>query len=285
VGAVWIHVLNLSHDLDAEVRAAAAKALGTVQHEDVTARLIQLMTDPDPAVVIAAGASLENTLAGEPPQVVLDLCAAERLEVRLAAVRVLAAVRGEKAAEAMTRLIDDANWQVRRAAIRGLTSVGGEVGTKATWALMGAGEHGGRSRLDRLEALQALARTQSRPDLDRIERLGRTEEDPVLRLAAARTLLAWGDLRSITLLVELTEYATDDAMYQRTATRVRALAEETLRCALATRTDAEPVGAPPPEDTRLVRTRTWRQKLPEMLRQLAGKGVDYSPSDLNETIW
>lgn len=285
VGTVWIHVLNLSHDPDPQVRAAAATALGTVQHETVSARLVQLLSDPDAVIVSAAGFALANTLAGDVPDAILALAVSERLEVRLAVVRILAAVRGDGAAEALIAMMDDANWQVRRAAIRGLTGMGGEIGTKVTWALHGVAEHDGRSQLDRVEAVQALSRTRKRPDIDRLERMGRKESDPVLRLAIARTMLAWGDIRCIESLVELTEFATDDPAEQRLGTRVRAIADDTLRQALATRSTADAGGTPAGSKIPLVRTRTWREKLPEMVGQLTGKGVDYSPSDLNDSIW
>lgn len=279
VGSIWIHVVTVSKDPEPCVRAAAATALGTVQHADVTARLVEMLVDPDTEVVAAAGASLERSLAGAPPKALLDACRSEREEVRIAAAKALASLRGPESVAALAPMTDDANWQVRRAALRGLTGVDGPAADAAAWTLLAVAEHPRRTRTDRLAAVQALAKTRKKPDLERLARAAQASADPVLRLGFARTLLAWKDLRSLDLLVDLADLTTEDPMERKSIARIRSLAVQTLEDATTSKGDRAAT------DARVVRTRSWREKLPEIRALLSKQGVDYAPQDLDDSVW
>ncbi len=270
-GAAWMYVLKLAEDPDASVRAAVAAALGLIPRPEARERLLAMLGDADREVVLAAGTGLARCLQGAPPDTVVLCCNSERVEVRLAAARVLAALRSPEGAKHLVLLVDDPSWEVRREAIAALASItAGDAPATCVWALERVAAHAARSRTDRLEAIQALGRTVRAPDAELVHRLATADPDPVIRLAAARTLLARADLRGLAILVDLTELGRAAAEDPDDVAFVRGTADRTLQEVA--------------DDTAVLTGRaTWRQRLPEVLGRLAGVGLDYSPDRLAET--
>jgi len=110
-------LLNDTH----RVRAAAAKALGQMDHPEATALLIEALSDPDAWVRYFATRSLSEQGAVE---AVNDIASLARTDpaghVRINAVKVLGRMDGPDAAELVMSLVQDTNEDLAEAALSAL---------------------------------------------------------------------------------------------------------------------------------------------------------------------
>jgi hypothetical protein len=126
-----------------------------------------------------------------------------------------------------------------------------------------------RPRTDRFEALQALAHTFAEPAADAIAAIASGDEDPVLRLAAARTLLARRDARGGAVLVDLLGVKMGPQCDDEDRQFVQTTAGDTLR---------EITGAKYPNSD----VAAWRKMLPGLEKKVAAEGFEYAPAYLLE---
>lgn len=147
-------LVDILRDPDAQLRAAAAAALGKVEDPRSTAALVELMRDPD------------------------DL-------VRWAAVQGLRASGDESAVEALIDALNDEDPHFREQAIEALGRIGGE---RAGAGLCSVVLYDGDSRLRRL-AVDKLT-DPSEPAVEAVQRSLR-DEDPMVRSAASSRLSLW----------------------------------------------------------------------------------------------
>ena len=116
----------------------------------------------------------------------------------------LAASRGPQCLDPVLALLDDPIDDVRHQAIRSLPRFTGEQAAAACAKLVSIASSDRRPATDRFEALQALSRTSAQPSADVVHQIAKSGGDPIVRLAAARTLLGLGDSRACAILAELT---------------------------------------------------------------------------------
>jgi HEAT repeat protein len=264
-------LLAAAEDRDERVRKAAVVALGRVATPESRAVLLRSLADADGDVVRAAGGSLAHTLKEMPPELVAA-ASSERAIVRIASSQALAALGAKESLSALRKLSADPVDEVRREAIRGLGTLGEPHAAAAKGELERIAASGARSRTDRFEAIQSLAEGPLTPDAEILVRVTRDDEDPLLRVAAARTLVGRGDVRGIPVLVALVEPATQDGQPvgddEARALAVSA-ASETLRAvAGAVPQSGEPTA--------------WTSALPQLQAIVARPGFEYVPSRLAE---
>jgi len=271
----WHGLLSLATDDDARVRAAVAQAMGAVSDPQARATLEQLFCDRDDDVVDAAAAALGGKITDAPPEVVLDAAKSERARVRCAAARVLGDARTPECLAPLARLVDDPTWTVRAQAIRGLAAFVGPSAATACAKLQTVADDSNLPRTERFEALQALARTETTPDRDVLLSVATTDADPALRLAAARTLLAWADPRSCGALAALLETDLGAHCDDEDRQFVRATALATLQDAAGPKLKER---APQTSDD----AAGWRKLLPELEERVRAPDFEFAPAHLAE---
>ncbi len=225
----WPSVLPLTRDEDVAVRIAAAQALASVGRDDVRAALAKLLADGSDDVVEAAAAALARTARDVPPPEAVAALRSDRPRVRAAAAHVLAASHGPTCFDPIVSLLDDSTDEVRRQAIQSLPRFTGAEAKAACETLVAIASSARRPATDRFEALQALARTTGKPSADAVHRIATSAEEPLVRLAAARTLLGLSDPRACAILVDLAGTQAGPACHYQVAEFVRSHASETLR--------------------------------------------------------
>src|SRR5207247_1353028 len=109
---------------------------------------------------------------------------------RRAAATALAVSRRDDDVEPMLRLAHDSDGSVRRAALRGLAGFLGKSGIEVRARLEAVACDPSATRGERLEAIQSLAGGPAVVGQHPLDEVAQSDPDPVLRLAAARTVLA-----------------------------------------------------------------------------------------------
>lgn len=225
----WPVVLPLTRDEDASVRMAAAQALASVNRDEVRDALVRLLSDGSDDVVETAAEALARSARDVPPQDALAAVRSERPRVRTAAAHVLAASHAPRCLEPIVALLDDPVDEVRQQAIRSLPNFTGTEAKAVCAKLVAIASSDRRATIDRFEALQALSRTETPPSADSVHGIAQTAADPLVRLAAARTLLGLGDSRACAILVDLTATKAGPACHYQVADFVSKHAAATLR--------------------------------------------------------
>ena len=225
----WPSVMPLARDEDESVRIAAAQALASVPRDEARAMLLKLLADRSDGVVEAAAVAVARSARDVPPQEALAAIRSDRARVRAAAVHILAASHGPKCLDPIVSLLDDPADEVRRQAIQSLPRFTGGEAKAACDQLVAVASSARRPATDRFEALQALARTAVGPSADAIHRVATSAAEPIVRLAAARTLLGLGDSRACAILAELAGTKASPACHYQVAEFVSANASAALR--------------------------------------------------------
>jgi len=230
--ARWKTVAELTADPAASVRCAVAMMLGGVRDAVAVDALVGMLFDEDDDVVEAAGVGLGLSLGRELPVRFLDACEHERAAVRLAAANTLRVARGRAAAPILTGFLQDPDWRIRRVAVQGLGRLRGSAAPDAARALQSLAGQVGMPRTDRFEAIQALAAMPELRDTAGLLRIAEKDEDPVLRLVAARAALAHGDVAAVPVLLALLHVEQGEYCDEEDQEFVCATADATLRDAL-----------------------------------------------------
>jgi len=270
VGAAGAEVARLANDADAEVRAQAVTALGWVQGPAARATLLAALDDGSDEVVCNAGVSLARTVGSGPlPPELLRAAKSSRGRKRWAAAQVFASRRDAVAVQQLKPLTSDPAWDVRAVAIRGLGRVRRSAAGEAKDVLVSIAVDASRPRTDRFEAIQSLRNSARMADSDQLVRVARSDPDPVLRLVAARTVLASGDPRGLPPLVELLRTQVGEIADEEDTDFVRETAESTLRHVTEVTVAVSDYAH-------------WRQALPEILVRMQPNSFSYSPRRLEE---
>jgi HEAT repeat protein len=263
----WPSVLPLARDEDASVRAAAAQALASVARDEVREALLRLLSDSSDDVVEAAAEALARGAREVSPQETLAALHSDRPRVRTAAAHVLAAANGPQGLDPVLALVDDPVDEVRRQAIRSLPRFTGAQAGAVCGKLLAIATSDRRPSTDRFEALQALSRTASQPSADAVHRIAVSGSDPLVRLAAARTLLGLSDSRACAILADLTGTQAGPACHYKIAEFVARHADAALRAvdAVTPRAD-DPAG--------------WRPLVTSLEVAVRRDGFSYRPESL-----
>lgn len=153
-------------DEDAEVRRAAAEALGQIGEPMAIAALVQALDDQDGGVQEAALEALGNFERGVPAAPIRRMLGAENGDVRQQAVQMLGEMRDRESASAIARLVGDRDADVRQSAIQALS----ELGDPGSAAAVAAGLQDGdpEVRQAAIEAMRQLGGTINDASLTRL---------------------------------------------------------------------------------------------------------------------
>lgn len=221
--------LDLRDSKDWRVREAVALALRADTLPN-PGDIMPLLADGEPRVREAA----ERTLTGmldrmdqrSVEQVVNAALDADDPLVQETALRVCSRVDRPWAVKAAMRGLDDPKASVRAEAIRVLTRKGDSRARGALIELMREGD----GRRERVRAANALGSLERSPEM--IEQLAETARgsDPIVSLAASRSLAAQGDSRAIDALLRLRKVrkSADLDVDDEDAMLLRSLSEEIL---------------------------------------------------------
>lgn len=144
-------------DEDAEVRQAAAHALGRIENPMAIPALVDALGDPDREVQEAALDALSNFDRGIPAAPVRRMLAAEDPEMRQRAIHILAEIKDRESAPAIARLVGDPDAEVRQQAIWALNELGDPGSAPA--AAAGLNDRDPEVRQAALWAMQELGGT------------------------------------------------------------------------------------------------------------------------------
>jgi HEAT repeat protein len=269
----WRGLLPRATDEDARVRAAVARALGSVADPTAQAALLKLFADDVDDVVDAAADGLGAKVGGAAPDELLAGAKSARPRVRRATARALAEAHTPECLTPLARLVDDPAWTVQVEAIRGLSRFVGPSAAAACAKLASVAVDSALPRSQRFEALQALAYTETAPVLDALFAVATKDADPALKLAAARTLLARADPRSCAALTSLLETEIGPRCDDEDKQFVRATALATLQDAAgpAAKDLAKPTSA-----------EAWRKILPSIEARVRETDFEYVAAYLPE---
>lgn len=144
-------------DEDAEVRQAAAYALGRIENPMAIPALVDALGDADRAVQSAALDALSSFDRGIPAAPIRRMLTADDPEMRQRAIDILADLRDRESLPAIARLVGDADAEVRQQAIWAL----GEMGDPGSASAVAAGlaDQDSEVRQAALYAMQELGGT------------------------------------------------------------------------------------------------------------------------------
>jgi len=188
---------------DPEIRLAVARGLRAANDPPIE-ELLPLLSDPEPRVRDAAERAMVEVIPRADATAVRGVAetafASADASLRIAALRLGASLDAPWVDELATRGVRDGDRSVRSEATTAL----GAVGTRAAAApLLGLVERGA-DRAERVQAATALGTVDAPPEtLDALARTASDGADPMVALAAARTLAAHRDPRAIPALVRL----------------------------------------------------------------------------------
>lgn len=111
-------------DEDAEVRQAAAHALGRIGDRMAITPLVGALDDPEIEVVSAALDALGNFDKGVPAAPVRRLLTSENTDIRHSALHILGHLKDRESIAAIARLVSDRDADVRQTAIQALSEIG-----------------------------------------------------------------------------------------------------------------------------------------------------------------
>ncbi len=224
-------VARLGGDPSPPVRLAVAAALGTCQDDASIEALTKLLHDVDRTVARRAGASLGRVWRGEPSDDIVRASRDENANARVGAAVALAEMGSTAACRVLGDLTADSDWDVRREALRGLGRQPRAARDEATYRLLAVAQDTSRVRTDRLEAIQALAALAPADAAPMLLEDAERDDDPVIRLFAARTALAGGDHRALPSLIPLLTVSEGPHCDEEDRLFVRTTARETLEAA------------------------------------------------------
>lgn len=124
-------------DEDAEVRQAAAHALGRIENPMAIPALVEALSDPDRDVQEAALDALSSFDRGIPAAPIRRMLTADDPEMRQRAIHILAETGDRESAAAIARLVSDPDAEVRQQAIWGLYELGDASSVPAIAAGLG----------------------------------------------------------------------------------------------------------------------------------------------------
>ncbi len=189
-------LLPAAANVEAEVRAAIAEALGTVEGDKAAEAVYEGLRDPSRLIRLAAVGALAGLRHARAMQH-LDTALRDReVEVRLAAVDAIAARRDRKSEDVLRREAQKSEGETVFAAIRALGGYPSEEALKLLGKL--ATQGGVETRVTALETLGDLARPDSVPFFAQALK---SREWPV-RVVAVRQLARLKAKESVDLLVE-----------------------------------------------------------------------------------
>jgi HEAT repeat protein/beta-lactamase regulating signal transducer with metallopeptidase domain len=139
-------------DEDAEVRQAAAHALGRIGDRMAITPLVNTLDDPEIEVVSAALDALSNFEKGVPAAPIRRLLTSDNSEIRHSALHILGHLRDRESSVAIARLVSDQDADVRQTAIQALSEIGDPSSASAIAAAIGDADADVRE-----SALQALS--------------------------------------------------------------------------------------------------------------------------------
>lgn len=113
-------IIGRLRDEDADVRRAAAEALGRLQHPSAIRPLIRSLEDEDPEVRASALNALGNFERGVPAGPIRELLTSPDADVRSEAAQILGNMQDRGSIGALTALLGDANTDVRLEALEAL---------------------------------------------------------------------------------------------------------------------------------------------------------------------
>ena len=128
-------------DEDAEVRQAAAYALGRIENPIAIPALVDALEDRDPEVRSAALDALSNFDRGVPAAPIRRMLGSDDAEVRQHAVHILAEMRDRESMPAIARMVADRDPEVRQAAHWALAEIGDPSSASAVAAGLADAHH------------------------------------------------------------------------------------------------------------------------------------------------
>jgi HEAT repeat protein/beta-lactamase regulating signal transducer with metallopeptidase domain len=124
-------------DEDADVREAAAQALGRIANPMAIPELVKALDDPQPRVQEAALDALSEFERGVPEAPVQRMLASTDADMRQRAVQILMSMRARGALPAITALVSDAEAGVRQSAIQAIQEMGNPSAASAVMPALG----------------------------------------------------------------------------------------------------------------------------------------------------
>jgi HEAT repeat protein len=194
--------LQLRTSPDPQVREAVCYGLRASSTPDMS-HVLELLADGEPRVRAAAERSVTELLPKAIPAslkgVVDRALSTGEPAARVGALRLAERVSADWSVDMASRATKDANRAVRRAAVRVLSDSGDVRAAPALVELVASGEN----RLEKVRAASALGKVDAdAASLDRLAAAARGE-DPVVALAAARSLVERRDARGVPELIRL----------------------------------------------------------------------------------
>ncbi len=138
-------------DDDADVRRAAAHALGRLEEPMAIPALVAALDDADRNVRSAALGALSNFERGVPAAPVRKMLAAEDPDTRQEAIQMLGEMKDRESLPAIARLVTDPDADVRQSAIQALSEIRDPSSASAVAAALGDADADVRQ-----EAIQAM---------------------------------------------------------------------------------------------------------------------------------
>jgi HEAT repeat protein/beta-lactamase regulating signal transducer with metallopeptidase domain len=139
-------------DEDADVREAAAHALGRIGNPMAIPELVKVLDDPQPKVQEAALDALSEFERGVPEEPVRRMLASSNADMRERAIDILMNMRAKGSLSSITSLVSDADADVRQRAVQAIQEMGNPSAAGAIVPALGD-----NSADVRQAAVQALA--------------------------------------------------------------------------------------------------------------------------------
>lgn len=204
-------LLPLLRDQSWFVRCAALEAIAALGASSDIAQLRDLMNSPDAYVRARAAATSTDGNSAAADSLIQALGDRDSL-VRRAAAIALGQMKASNAVEALLTLLKDDDLSVRKASAIALGRIGDK---RAASAVQGAAAE---AAADQWEYFAALYRLGNRDSLDRITAALRSEYADI-RQSAFKTLLEFGDNRTLPALLSFAGNATPSSKKEAVSTR------------------------------------------------------------------
>jgi HEAT repeat protein len=226
------HLIGMIKDPRSDVREYAAKALGGLGSEKAVEPLIGLLSDPDFFVRITASEALGRLGSEKVVEPLIGLLKDPNHNIRSRAVEALGRLGSEKAVEPLIGLLKDSESSVRSSVSEALGSLGSEKAVESLIVLFkdldsdarlraayALGRLGSAKAIEplvtlvndvypdvRKSAVVSLGKLSARDKSGVIKNLyTKKNEKPIVRLAAAATLLEWGDNTGLEYIKEVSK--------------------------------------------------------------------------------
>ncbi len=194
-------LLNLLKDPDSNVRSSAAETLGVIGNDKALAPLIGLLKDQASEVMLRAVDEVGQFGSDEALELLSGLLDAIDYNVRSNAAEALGKLGSYKAVEFLVRVIRDWDDSIRDSAAAALGRIGSVIAIEPLVSLVNDIEPEVQK-----SAVLSLGKLSARDKIDIIKnRYLKQNENFTVRIAAAATLLKWGDDSGLEYLKEISK--------------------------------------------------------------------------------